>query len=223
MFGALLAQGRAIVAPATATGYWEIAANGGLYAFGSAPSLGSPLGLSAASVVGIASTADGKGYWVAAADGGVFSYGDAVFYGSLGGQHLNAAIVGIVATADHRGYYLVARDGGVFTFGDAPFAGSAANLTLSGDGGRRGVLLRGRVLPRITTSFRFETRRSTHRTRHHTRREGLLARRHRWRDIHLRGCRILWIGARSGGGIRVEGCPIAGSRDGRGGACPHVR
>jgi len=30
-----------------------------------------------------------------ASDGGIFSYGDAQFFGSMGGQPLNAAIVGI--------------------------------------------------------------------------------------------------------------------------------
>jgi len=60
-------------------------------------------------------------YWLAAADGGVFAFGDASFYGSLGGDHLDAPIVGIAATTDDGGYYLSGRDGGVFTFGDAKF------------------------------------------------------------------------------------------------------
>jgi len=34
---------------------------------------------------------------VAAADGGVFTYAGAQFYGSMGGQHLNAPVVGIAA------------------------------------------------------------------------------------------------------------------------------
>ena len=36
-----------------------------------------------------------SGYWIAAADGGIFSFGDANYYGSMGGQHLNAPVVGI--------------------------------------------------------------------------------------------------------------------------------
>ena len=36
-------------------------------------------------------TPDGHGYWLVASDGGIFTFGDAGFYGSTGGQHLNAA------------------------------------------------------------------------------------------------------------------------------------
>jgi hypothetical protein len=46
-------------------------------------------------VVGIAATPDGGGYWEVASDGGIFAFGDAVFYGSEGGQPLNAPIVGM--------------------------------------------------------------------------------------------------------------------------------
>jgi hypothetical protein len=35
------------------------------------------------------------GYWMVASDGGVFTFGNARFYGSTGGQALNAPIVGI--------------------------------------------------------------------------------------------------------------------------------
>jgi hypothetical protein len=82
--------------------------------------------------------AGGLGYWTAAVDGGVFAlgsptevvpggYGGATpFYGSMGGQHLNAPVVAIAAAPDRHGYWLLARDGGVFAFGAAPFLGSAA-------------------------------------------------------------------------------------------------
>jgi hypothetical protein len=40
-------------------------------------------------------TTGGTGYYLGAADGGIFSYGAAPFYGSRGGQTLNAPIVGI--------------------------------------------------------------------------------------------------------------------------------
>ena len=67
---------------------------------------------------------DGKGYWMVARDGGVFASGDAAFYGSMGGQHLNAPIVGLANTPDGQGYWLVASDGGIFAFGNAAFVGS---------------------------------------------------------------------------------------------------
>ena len=80
---------------------------------------------------GTASTPDGKGYWLVASDGGVFAYGNAVFYGSTGGQHLNAPIVGFATTPDGKGYWLVAADGGVFSYGDATFYGSTGGQHLN--------------------------------------------------------------------------------------------
>ncbi|HEX3946078.1 MAG TPA: protease pro-enzyme activation domain-containing protein, partial [Acidimicrobiales bacterium] len=47
----------------------------------------------------------GTGYWLGAADGGIFAFGDARFYGSMGGQHLNAGVVGLAATPDGNGYW----------------------------------------------------------------------------------------------------------------------
>ena len=70
-------------------------------------------------VVGVAAAPVGA--WLVASDGGVFAMGGATFYGSMGGQRLNAPVVGIVATPDGQGYWEVAADGGVFAFGDAAF------------------------------------------------------------------------------------------------------
>ena len=95
---------------------------------------GSPSGGGAGgapSTVDVVSTPDGGGYWLAASDGAVFSYGDATFFGSMGGQSLNAPIVGMAVTPDGRGYWLVASDGGIFSYGDATFFGSAGSLHLN--------------------------------------------------------------------------------------------
>jgi hypothetical protein len=78
-------------------------------------------------VVGIAVSPDGAGYSLVAADGGVFAFGDARFFGSMGGQRLNAPVVAMVAT-DGNGYFLAASDGGVYAFGDAQFTSSAAGI-----------------------------------------------------------------------------------------------
>jgi outer membrane protein assembly factor BamB len=72
-----------------------------------------------------------QGYWTAAADGGVFAYGTAGWFGSKGGQHLNAPVVGMAATPSGRGYWLAASDGGVFTFGDAGWFGSKGGQPLN--------------------------------------------------------------------------------------------
>jgi lysophospholipase L1-like esterase len=112
-------------------GYWEVATDGGVFAFGNAPFEGSMGGTKlSAPVVGIAPTPDGRGYWEVAADGGVFAFGDAPFEGSMGGTQLSAPVVGIAPTPDGKGYWEVAADGGVFSFGDAKFDGSMGNQHL---------------------------------------------------------------------------------------------
>ena len=119
------------MATASAGGYYLVAADGGIFAFG-APFYGSmggrPLNRP---MVGMACTPSGRGYWTVAADGGVFSFGQAPFYGSMGGHPLNRPIVGMAATPTGRGYWFVAADGGIFSFGDAEFHGSMGGHTLN--------------------------------------------------------------------------------------------
>jgi hypothetical protein len=113
-------------------GYWMVATDGGIFAFGDANFYGSTGAIHLNKpIVGMAATPDGNGYWLVASDGGIFAFGDAAFYGSTGALRLNKPIVGMAATPDGRGYWLVASDGGIFTFGDAPFFGSTGNLHLN--------------------------------------------------------------------------------------------
>jgi hypothetical protein len=113
-------------------GYWNVAADGGMFAFGDASFHGSMGGLPLTRpVVGMAATSDGKGYWEVASDGGLFAFGDASFHGSMGGQHLAQPVVGIAVTPDGKGYWEVAADGGLFAFGDAGFYGSTGALHLN--------------------------------------------------------------------------------------------
>jgi hypothetical protein len=115
-----------------AQGYWEVAADGGVFTFGDAAFYGSMGGRPLdAPIVGLVATPDGKGYWEVASDGGIFSFGDAAFYGSMGGRHLDAPIVGMAAAPSGKGYWEVAADGGVFTFGDAAFGGSMGGKPLA--------------------------------------------------------------------------------------------
>ncbi len=127
--GILLVLPSASVLPAgaaqPATGYWEAAADGGIFSFGDASFYGSMGGSHLNEpIVGMSATPGGKGYWLVASDGGVFAFGDARFYGSAATQKLHARIVGITPTPDGHGYWLVGADGGVFAFGDAGFYGS---------------------------------------------------------------------------------------------------
>jgi glucose/arabinose dehydrogenase len=113
-------------------GYWQVARDGGLFAFGDAGFFGSTGGQRLNSpVVGMAATPSGRGYWLVAADGGIFAFGDAGFSGSTGDLRLNQPIVGMASTPTGRGYWLVARDGGIFAFGDAGFFGSTGDLRLN--------------------------------------------------------------------------------------------
>ena len=57
-----------------------------------------------------------SGYWLVASDGGTFAFGDAGFFGTMGGQRLNAPIVGMVRDPHDGGYIEVASDGGLFSF-----------------------------------------------------------------------------------------------------------
>ena len=118
--------------PVAPVGYWLVASDGGVFAFGDAGFHGSAGDLALnRPIVGMAATPDGGGYWLVASDGGVFSYGDAAYYGSTGDRTLNSPVVGVAATPDGRGYWLVAADGGVFSFGDAGFHGSSGGTVLN--------------------------------------------------------------------------------------------
>ena len=71
-------------------GYWLVASDGGIFAYGDAKFFGSMGGAPLnRPVVGIASDAATGGSWEVASDGGIFAF-NAPFYGSTGGMHLNA-------------------------------------------------------------------------------------------------------------------------------------
>jgi hypothetical protein len=79
-----------------ATGYWLVASDGGIFAFGDAQFYGSTGAMTLNKpIVGMTATPDGKGYWLVASDGGIFAFGDAQFYGSTGAVTLNKPIVGL--------------------------------------------------------------------------------------------------------------------------------
>ena len=131
-------------------GYWLVASDGGVFAFGDAGYFGSMGGRRVGETDGgDRPVPDGDGYWTVASDGGVFAFGGARYFGSMGGRHLDRPVVGIASTADGGGYWLVASDGGVFSFGDAAVPGvdgwTATRPTRRGHGGGalRGLLVGG--------------------------------------------------------------------------------
>ncbi len=79
-------------------GYWLVASDGGIFAFGDAQFHGSTGAIHLNKpIVGMAPTPDGRGYWLVASDGGIFAFGDAGFSGSTGGETLNKPIVGMAS------------------------------------------------------------------------------------------------------------------------------
>jgi hypothetical protein len=117
-------------------GYWVAYSNGTVDSHGDAGPVTSTLAAThlnapIAHIVAETDPSDAEGYWLVAADGGVFTLGTAAFFGSMGGQHLNAPVVDLAQTPDGAGYWLVASDGGVFSFGDAQFHGSTGSLHLN--------------------------------------------------------------------------------------------
>ncbi len=106
------------------TGYWEVALDGGVFAFGNAPYDGSMAGQSLnGAIKGIVATPDGRGYWLFGSDGGIFAFGDAPFLGSaaapIHARIPSMAIVGMAATPDGKGYWIVNASGSVDAFGDS--------------------------------------------------------------------------------------------------------
>ena len=115
----------------TAPQYTEVAADGGIFNFGSqffgsmgGTHLNQPM-------VGGAGSCSAPGYWTVARDGGIFAFGGAPFRGSTGNLVLNKPIVGMAPTSDGLGYWLAASDGGVFAFSDATFFGSMGGTSLN--------------------------------------------------------------------------------------------
>jgi hypothetical protein len=111
-------------------GYWFVASDGGVFAYGSAHFYGSTGGIKLNKpVVGMAADTATGGYWLVASDGGVFAY-HAPFYGSTGNLTLAKPIVGISEDPATGGYWFVASDGGIFSY-HAAFYGSMGGKPLS--------------------------------------------------------------------------------------------
>jgi 3D (Asp-Asp-Asp) domain-containing protein len=92
-------------------GYWLVASDGGIFAYGDAAYLGSTGDQKLNKpIVGMAPTPSGQGYWFAAADGGIFTFGDATFHGSLSSQPADSPVVAIDATPDGGGYWMTTGD-----------------------------------------------------------------------------------------------------------------
>jgi hypothetical protein len=114
----------------TGQGYWLVAADGGIFAFGDAPFLGSIGAIRLDQPIVAMEAPRAGGYRLVASDGGIFAYGTADFLGSVAGVPLEAPIVAAAGSLTGAGYRMVAADGAVFCFGDATFLGRADPLSL---------------------------------------------------------------------------------------------
>ncbi len=105
-------------------GYFMVASDGGVFAFGDARFAGSCPGIGGCSgaAVAVMPDASGNGYWLVTAAGDVYAFGDAPFFGAPSPQ--STPVVNAVATPDGAGYWVLYANGAVLSFGDAhPYGG----------------------------------------------------------------------------------------------------
>ena len=107
-------------------GYFMVASDGGVFAFGDATFAGSCPGIGGCSgaAVAVVPDASGGGYWVVTTTGSVYAFGDADNYGAPGPQ--SSPISSAVATPDGGGYWILEANGQVFPYGDAGGPGQPA-------------------------------------------------------------------------------------------------
>jgi hypothetical protein len=100
-------------------GYFMVAADGGVFAFGDAKFEGSCPGIGGCSgaAVAVMPDASGNGYWLVTATGHVYAFGDAVNHGAPGAQ--SVPVTAAVRTMDGGGYWILFANGTVDAFGDA--------------------------------------------------------------------------------------------------------
>jgi hypothetical protein len=100
-------------------GYFMVASDGGVFAFGDARFEGSCPGMGGCSgaAVAVVPDASGNGYWLITQTGNVYAFGDAPFYGAPGNQ--GSPVTSAVRTVDGGGYWVLLADGAVYAYGDA--------------------------------------------------------------------------------------------------------
>ena len=113
-----------MVPSADGRGYFMVAADGGVFAFGNAQFEGScpAIGGCGAPARAVVPDGSGGGYWVVTKWGHVQTFGNAQNYGQPALQDVQ--VTSAVRTADGRGYWILFRNGVVYRYGDAPSYGS---------------------------------------------------------------------------------------------------
>ena len=110
-------------------GYFMVASDGGVFAFGDAQFEGSCPGIGGCLGAGVAVMPDasGNGYWLVTSSGYVYAFGDAPNYGQPGPQ--SVPVMSAVRTPDGGGYWILFANGAVATYGDAGNYGAIAGQT----------------------------------------------------------------------------------------------
>jgi hypothetical protein len=106
-------------------GYFVVASDGGVFAFGPGASFaGSCPGIGGCSgpAVSVIPDSSGNGYWLFTATGNVYTFGDARYLGAPGGA--GSPVTSAVRTPDGRGYWVLVANGTVYAYGDAVNYGS---------------------------------------------------------------------------------------------------
>jgi hypothetical protein len=112
-----------MVPSSTGHGYFMVASDGGVFAFGDARFEGSCPGIGGCSdAVAVMPDHSGNGYWLVTKSGTVYAFGDAPYYGSPPPQGVD--VVDAVATPDGHGYWVLYANGAVAPFGDAAGLGA---------------------------------------------------------------------------------------------------
>ena len=115
-----------MVPSADGGGYFMVASDGGVFAFGDARFAGSCPGSGGCSgaAVAVMPDASGNGYWLVTQTGHVYTFGDAPYYGAPGPQ--GVPVTSAVRTPDGMGYWILFANGTIDNYGDAGALGSPA-------------------------------------------------------------------------------------------------
>ncbi len=119
----------AIVPSADGGGYFMVAADGGVFAFGDATFAGScpSIGTCPGSAVSVLPDTSGRGYWLVTSAGDVYAFGDAPYLGAPGATA--SPIASAVRTPDGGGYWILLSDGAIYAYGDGPYLGGDDGAT----------------------------------------------------------------------------------------------
>ncbi len=109
-------------------GYFLVASDGGVFAFGDARFEGSCPGIGGCvgSAVAVMPDATGNGYWLVTNTGSIYTFGDAQYFGAPG--NVGSPVTSAVRTPDGGGYWVLLADGVVAAYGDAKSLGGPAGF-----------------------------------------------------------------------------------------------